>query len=263
MKRAMGFMDFGLFKKIVDDAASTGVKRIWLYAQGESLLHPQIVNMIEYIKKKQLGIDLTTNGMLLDENKANAMLNAGMDSADYITFSIMGQSQEVHETIMKGVNHRTVEQNLFNLIKLRNNRRKSGPIIQTDFYIIPENQHETAAYEKYWGNIVDHALPPRPISRLFSRHGDMSQIAPRHEICTQAWERMTVFWNGDVTICNQDIQGEFVFGNLQSQSIRELWNHKTFRQFKTQHKDNKFVDLPLCNKCDAFPITHWLHSTSN
>jgi radical SAM protein with 4Fe4S-binding SPASM domain len=261
LKRGRGYMDYGLFQKIIDDAAGIGVKRIWLYMQGEPLLHPDIVDMVRYIKKKGMGIDLTTNGMLLDRNKAVALLDAGMDSADYITFSLMGNSKEVHEAIMRGVNHERVEQNLLGLLDLRRQRKMNGPIIQTDFYMIPENQHEAAAYEEHWKGKVDHVLPVRLISVFFSRHGDMSQIMRKPVSCTQAWERMTVFWNGDVTVCNEDVDGAHVFDNLQSHTIRELWNDGNFVQFKKLVKRRRFESL-LCAHCDAYAFTYWLSHES-
>jgi radical SAM protein with 4Fe4S-binding SPASM domain len=257
LNRERGYMDYGLFQKIINDAADIGVKRIWLYMQGEPMLHPHIVDMVAYIKKKGMGIDLTTNGMLLDTSKAAALLDAGVDSADYVTFSLMGDSKEVHEAIMRGVDHERVEQNLLGLLDLRRRRKMNGPIIQTDFYMIPENQHEAVAYEKHWKGKVDHVLPVRPISTFFSRHGDMSQIIRKPVSCTQAWERMTVFWNGDVTVCNEDVHGEHVFGNLQTQTIKQLWNDRHFVQFKKLVKRRQFESL-LCAHCDAYAFTYWL-----
>jgi radical SAM protein with 4Fe4S-binding SPASM domain len=186
-----------------------------------------------------------------------------MDSADYLTFSLMGDSKQVHEAVMRGVSHERVEQNLSNLLDLRRRRKMSGPIIQTDFYLVPENRHEAVAYERHWKGRVDHVLPVRPISVFFSRHGDMSHIIRKPVTCTQAWERLTVFWNGDVTICNQDVHGEHVFGNLQSQTIKELWNNPDFVQFKRLVRNRQFASLPLCSHCDAYAFSYWLGHNDN
>ena len=85
--REKGYMKFDLFQKIIDDASQIGVMGIDLYLVGESLLHPQIVEMISYIKSKDLRVNLVTNGMPLNIEKIKAILHSGLKSTDTITFS--------------------------------------------------------------------------------------------------------------------------------------------------------------------------------
>jgi MoaA/NifB/PqqE/SkfB family radical SAM enzyme len=72
-------MDYSLFKEIIDDAVNIGVKRIRLFLHGEPMLHPEIVEMIAYIKSKDLFVNITTNGMRLDHEKIEAILNTWMN----------------------------------------------------------------------------------------------------------------------------------------------------------------------------------------
>lgn len=65
-----------------------------LFLHGEPLLPPQIVNMMSYAKSKDLSLHLTTNGMLLDQDKTEVILRSGINWADHITFSILGDSRE-------------------------------------------------------------------------------------------------------------------------------------------------------------------------
>jgi len=46
-----GYMDYNLFKKIIDDGSTNGVKAIKLQSRGESMLHPKIIDSIAYAKK--------------------------------------------------------------------------------------------------------------------------------------------------------------------------------------------------------------------
>ena len=109
--REKGYMDFDLFRRIIDDASQIGVKRVHLYLHGESLLHPKIVDMIGYVKSKAIGFHLTTNGTLFNKQKIEAILRSGVNSADHIIFSILGYSKKVHEKTMKGVDHDKVLEN--------------------------------------------------------------------------------------------------------------------------------------------------------
>ena len=83
-------MKFDLFKKIIDDASQISVMGIDLYLLGEPLLHPQFVEMISYIKSKDLRVNVLTNGMLLNVEKVESILRSGLNIADNITFSMYG-----------------------------------------------------------------------------------------------------------------------------------------------------------------------------
>jgi len=63
-KRSPGFMQFDMFKKIVDEAKEAGVKYINLWLLGEPGLHPKILKFIQYAQNKDLWIAFITNGSL-------------------------------------------------------------------------------------------------------------------------------------------------------------------------------------------------------
>lgn len=251
MERAKGYMDFGLFQKIIDDASEIGVKRVHLYLHGEPLLNSQIVNMIGHIKSKNLAFTIATNGMLLDSKKIEDILSSGVNNSDHFMFSILGHSKVVHEWIMRGVNHERVKKNLLLFLKLRKLFKLNGPVIETVFYQMPENEQERKQFYNYWHGTVDHVRICDKISEQFSRFKTEDNfLPPRSKTCRNLWERMTVFWNGDVTLCPGDLDGLNVFGNLKKKSIKELWNCEELLSIKKSHKENRFHDLSLCSNCD-------------
>ena len=252
MAREKGYMDFELFKKVIDEASRIGVKYIHLYLHGEPLMHPDITKMIHYIKLCRLNVSMTTNGMLLDGEKIEAILHSGMTIADYITISILGVSKEVHEKVMRGVNHDRVISNLENLISLRKRNSMNSPLIQTVFYEMPENSHEANMFRKEWKNRVDHARCVPYISQSYAQFNKSgaSSIPLRARPCTQIWERMTILWNGDVTICCEDVGGDYIFGNIDDSPMERLWNSDKLRSIRNLHKLKKFAEIKICKRCD-------------
>jgi len=249
--RKRGYMDLNLFQKIIDDASEIGIKRIHLYLLGEPLLHPQIVEMISYIKSKNLGVHLTTNGMLLNKEKTENILRSGINSADLFTFSILGHSKDIHEMVMRGVNHDVVLKNIFDFKELRKKLRVNGPAIETVFFTMPENQHERDQFTKYWKGRVDHVTVYEKISKYFSDYDKMVPLnIHRKKTCPGLWERMIIFWNGDVPLCVADINGKYILGNLKNQSIKEIWNSKQLLSIKKLHEEKQFQKFPLCSMCD-------------
>lgn len=251
--RKRGFMDFDLFKKIIDDAAQSEIKRVHLYLHGEPMLHPKIVEMIGFIKARGLAVHLTTNGMLFNRNKIIAILNANVNFADHFVFSILGGSKEVHEATMKRVNHERVIKNISTFLALRKEYHVNGPVIEAMFYPMPENQHEVNLYLKTYQGYVDHARVAGGISSSFAQYNTINEgqnIKPRIKTCSLLWERLTIFWNGDVTICPQDVDGDRVFGNLAKQSIREVCMNEDLLNIKRIHKYRLFEKIPFCHECD-------------
>ena len=249
--REKGYMKFDLFKKIIDDASQIGVLGIDLYLLGESLLHPQFVEMISYIKSKDLRVNVVTNGMLFDREKIEAILQSGLNITDNITFSIYGYSKEVNERLMKGVNHDKVLKNIHDFLKLRKKYNGKGPSIETIFYPVPENENETDQYVKYWYGIVDRVIVRR-ISKSFAnlKKEEKNITMPRRKNCWILWNRLTIFWNGDVTFCGCDIDGDYVLDNLKEKSIKEIWNSKQLLSIKKLHDKKQFQKNPICSNCD-------------
>lgn len=71
-------MGFELYKKVVDKL--DGVREVDLTGWGEPLLHPKIVEMINYAKKKGKWVSLTSNGSLLTKKLSKKLIEAGLDS---------------------------------------------------------------------------------------------------------------------------------------------------------------------------------------
>ena len=250
--RARGYIDFDLFRRIIDDASEVGVKKIRLYLHGEPMLHPRIVDMVEYIKRAGLAVHLVTNGTLFTRDRSEAILSSGVTFADRVIFSILGLSRQVHEKVMRGIDHEEVLENLFALLELRAKRRLNGPVVETIFYTVPENEREKEEFFEYWRDVVDHVQVVPRVSRQFAefKDGKGDHGLARRKTCVYLWDRMTVFWNGDVAMCIADLDGAHRLGNLREQSICEVWNCARARSIKEAHKRRQFEQTPLCGQCD-------------
>ena len=105
LKRSPGykatFMDPAIHTKIVADTRHFK-DQLWVFryaADGESVLHPQSLDMVEETKAAGIGpVDLTTNAMALTEEKMRRLLRAPIDVIDV---SLDAHTQETYEKIRK------------------------------------------------------------------------------------------------------------------------------------------------------------------
>jgi radical SAM protein with 4Fe4S-binding SPASM domain len=251
--RKRGYMDFALFRQLTDSAAEMGVKMIRLWCLGEPMLHPQVVEMIAYVKRKGLRVRLTTNGTLFDGARMEGILRAGVDSGDRVVFSVLGYSKETHERVMRGVDHSQVVNNIHESLALRKKHGCNGPIIETIFYAMPENRSEAEQFRDYWRSVVDH-VRVEGISQGFADFGKAggNSSPVRTKTCTDLWDRMIVFWNGDVPRCIGDLDATYRLGNIRERSLVELWNCRALMELRRMHREKRFAELPLCNTCDWY-----------
>jgi len=247
LTREIGCMEFRLFRKIIDDAAMNRVRMVYLYLHGEPFLHPEIMEMIAYIKSKRLAVVITTNGMLLDRDAARRILGCGLTNADHLIFSVLGNTKKTHERIMSGVSHEQVVGNIAGILAARKSMGMNGPIIEAAIYRMPENAHEIEEFVSRWRGVVDHVREPATISWQFAQGGKCRQ---RSAACKNLHERLTILWNGDVSLCHADLNGWHQLGNMGTMGIREVWNGNALLHFRQMHRERNFAEMPICASCD-------------
>ncbi|MBN1569567.1 MAG: SPASM domain-containing protein [Acidobacteria bacterium] len=248
--RKKGYMEMGLFKKIINEAASIGVERIHLYLHGEPFLHAEIAEMLSYIKKKSLSVHLTTNGSAIGEAKIKDIMDSGLDIGDHIIFSILGNSKESHERIMKGVKHEQVLADIEQFVFMRRRLKMHGPVFEAILYTMDENRHEVDDFQASWNKRVDHARIARASNSVARYKAAQGLELQRNRTCPQIWERLTIYWNGDATICCGDFDGDYIMGSVRNSSLEALWNHEKLQQVRDCHSRGKFAEMPICQYCD-------------
>jgi MoaA/NifB/PqqE/SkfB family radical SAM enzyme len=245
-----GFMDMDLFRRIIGEAATIGVKRVHLFLRGEPTLHPHIFEMVAYVKDCGLPIHLTTNGMTLTPERNAQLLDAGMTQIDQVTVSFIGHSRESHEATMRGVDHEKVVANVTDLIRQRRERGLSGPIIETILNPTPENRHEWDDFHRFWKERVDHARLGG-VSLSFAEYKrEAVENIHRTSRCSQVYYRMPVTWDGLVPQCVMDFDGDRIVGDLKKDSIMDTWNSERMREIRRLHQERRFETLPACLHCD-------------
>ena len=238
MTREGGFMDFDLFKKIIDD--SPDLEHLCMHNWGEPLLHKNIFKMIEYAKNKGVNyVVMNTNGTLLTDKMIDKVVNSKLD---IIRFSIDGSA----ETFMRvrGVELKKIEQNinkLKNVKEIRRSALKMGVV----FTIEEDTEGDAEDYITHWKKIVDHVrIQPKLIP------------SPRTEICPEPfgkdYGKLVVLWDGRVIPCCVDYNANLTIGSVQNETIQNLWKNEKMDFLRKQHLEGKFPDTCAnCNECES------------
>ena len=62
---------------------------------------------------------------------------------------------------------------------------------------------------------------------------------------------MYVWFDGICNPCDADYKSELSVGNIQKNSLREIWNGEKYSKLRSLHLDSK---RNLCYPCDRCPI---------
>jgi len=241
MKEKIGNIDWNLFTKVIDEAAKYHLPSVKFNYRGEPLLHPDIAKMVKYVKEKGiLEVQFNTNGLLLDEKKAEELIDAGLDR---IIFSFDGATKETYEKIRRGSNYETVVANIKNLVKLRNKKGLKRPLVRIQMVRMAENKNEVEDFIRMWLPIANRLAVNN--ERNLSR----AKKKLEHFPCSQIWQRLMICWDGEVRMCCGDWYGEVVLGNVKETSVYDIWHGEKLNQIRKLHIERNFDKIPICARC--------------
>lgn len=247
MTERIGCIDWPLFKKVINEGAEYKLPSIKLNFRGEPLLHPKLPKMVKYAKDKGiLEVQFNTNGLSLTEKKSEELIKAGLDR---IIFSVDGATKKTYEKIRTGSNFETVVNNIKTLIEIRNNMGLKRPCVRVQMVKMKENEHEVEQFIKMWIDVANYVAVTTKREPFIK--GAKRTMPLEHFPCPQIWQRIVVWWDGEVFMCCGDWHGEYILGNAKNTSLYELWHSEKYNRARKLHAREKFNEIPVCARCEV------------
>lgn len=244
-----GFMDVSLFRSLIDEMRDS-VHEINLTHRGESLLHPEFFDMVRYAAGSGVVTKLHTNATLLDEDKARALLESGLDQ---LTFSFDGYDKEAYEKIRVNADFDKTLARIEGFLRLKKDLQARKPYTILELIDFPEIAEKNpggrkAFLQKFKDLPVDHI-------RIKEMHNWAGEISPRPEKtkyspCTFLWASLIIFWDGRVLPCTQDFHGVLSPGRFGRESLMDIWNSGTMVELREKAVRGDIDDLHPCRACD-------------
>jgi MoaA/NifB/PqqE/SkfB family radical SAM enzyme len=237
-----------LFHKIMDEIATIpSIDSIKLHGLCEPLLDKRLEDFISYAKAKAaVSVGIYTNGLLLTPERHDSLRAAGLDS---LVISLNAVSPEQHEAIMgmKG-KFGTVCANADYAIK-HNKKVQVHAVYTTDTF----TEADMRTFYARWGDVRktgnglvirdanwggDMKIPPKSAGLIF---GNMC--------CHRAINHVYITYDGIVTTCCMDPFGKQRFGDLKTQTLRDVYNGEPYVSFRVAHAQNRADQYEICKNC--------------
>jgi radical SAM protein with 4Fe4S-binding SPASM domain len=77
-------------------------------------------------------------------------------------------------------------------------------------------------------------------------------------VCPYAFSHLHVLYNGNVPLCVNDFEHREIMGNVNQQSIREIYNSERFQQIREMMVQGKYDEIETCRHCTLWKDSNWL-----
>jgi len=241
MHRRQGIMSFDLFTRIVDECAELGITHVRVHNYGEPFVDRKLVEKVRYAKQKGIKeVGMISNGSLITEDVARGMIEAGLDA---INISVDASGKEVFESTRIGLKYDKVIANIERLVRIRGELGKRRPKLILSF-VRQNNSADEQAFIEHWRKIADKIH----ITELHNWGGTLHQHSDVNYPCYRPWLTFTILWDGRVALCCADFDGHTILGDMNTSSIKEIWNNDLFRGVRREHLESGGPDV--CRSCD-------------
>lgn len=260
MLRKRGFMDIDLFKKIMKEL-NPYLYNVNLYFQGEPMLHPLFFSFVDNCLKTNAVV--STNGHYLTKDNSEKIVRSGLNK---LIISLDGIDQKTYSVYRVNGSVKCVIEGLGNVANAKR-RYNSSLKIEIQFLVNSFNEHQIpeisllaktlhASLNLKSMQVTDKADIHSwlPSDRRFRRYkimdGEYSIKNSFPDRCARLWFNPVITWDGKVVPCCFDKNAEYVMGDLNQESFREIWDGPKYRVFRKSILTGRHK-IEMCRNCTS------------
>ena len=247
-------MDEEMVKRVLKEAYDCGTRDLGMYATGESFL---VKNLADYVQlAKDIGYEylfITTNGALATPERAQPVLDAGLDS---IKFSISAGKRETYKKIQGKDDFEQVISNLKNVFHYRKEKGLNFRIYVTMVYT-NQTKNEVEILKNIVSPYVDE-WDPHPLNNQCGnmyQNNDIGEIDPlnprargKRNVCFQPFKSMTITPEGYVSACVLDYSMDLIIADLKNSTLKDAWENEIYKEFRKRHMKRNYMGA-ICQNC--------------
>ena len=247
MERSVGFMTIELFKKIIDESKDYAEIVHFAGGLGDPMLHPKFEQFINYAKINNVKVGLSTNATMLSDKNISKLIK---DSPDVMFLSLDGFTKETHEKIRVGSNFEKTIKGVENYLKAKVENNLQTYVVSQMVYM-PINSDEAEKFKKKWSNNpgINDVRLKKFLSFAGAPYQPDKNSKKNYSSCILPWRQLSVSYNGFVGICCRDYNYDDKAGDLNHESIKEIWNSEKMINNRKLLSSNNKENIKSCKDC--------------
>lgn len=258
-QRQPGFMADTLFSKLLEEAAlhRTPLRFIlW----GEPTMHKKWLVYLIATKKRGLPVHFNSNGSLITDEQMEQLVAHQIDS---VKFSFQGVDRKSYREMRNCDFFPTLIDRVAALHRIRG--ENPFPFIHVSTTITYESRAQVEKFQRKLEKITDKITVGRTeLERFDVSKGTLSKqematidklksqekLVKKHpNCCPEVFDKLSVHWDGVVSACCRDFNDVMAVGNLEEQTLAEIWCSKKLQYYRQQLAEKKYEKFELCRNC--------------
>jgi radical SAM protein with 4Fe4S-binding SPASM domain len=273
MTRAVGDMDIGLFRDVVDQMRPawqmdkiTGRPLIRLLHYGEPFVYKHFAESIEHCHDRGFCTHLSSNPSVWTDQRIEEVLDTQVDE---ILIMVDGMDDATSMAIRgKAASFVRAERNIRRMAEEKVRRGQTKPYMVIAMIKQPGNRHQWELFQRYWEDIegVDATYLAHfsgfdgtvteinTVGAALAMRDDLQAAQVQRQVrlsalpCYYPWHSVSVTWQGEVVPCCRDYDNRLVLGDLKRQTLLQVWNGSAMQRFRRQMASG-FRANGLCGRC--------------
>lgn len=236
-------MELSIVKKIIDEISLYPVKEVHPFNYGEPFLYPNFIQVLKYLRSKTKSeIFIYSNGSAMTDVQVGEVVKNHL--IDKVNFSIDAAEPETYKNVRR-LDYSTTLKKVLNFIEV-NSRYGNKIQVSVSFVINSQNERELGKFKKFWKGkarvhlAADDGREGKPFINRASKYP-----------CSWLFNRIVVLTTGQVVPCCIDASGKLILGNVNKNSIKEIWDSPAYEKIRQLHLQGKKDIIPLCSKCSV------------
>lgn len=267
MRRMRGMMPTEVIDAIAENVKKYNIAGVRFIRWGEPTMHPDYISIIKKVKKAGALVHINTNGSLLDEDQIRKLLDIHLDS---IKFSFQGADKGTYDEMRKGGDYNRLLEIIRKFHEMRGNRLY--PYIQITTTLTGETVSQIESFKSDISGYCDYynigytKLNHLNIDQMEVDDSEKENIRKLYEqeknnhkylpVCIEAFDKLSINWNGDVTLCCSDYDNFMTVGNILDNDLKQIFNSKAADMYREVIANMQYGRIKCCSTCfETVPLT--------
>jgi radical SAM protein with 4Fe4S-binding SPASM domain len=262
LTRPLGLLNPDDFKKLINDISSTGFY-VQLFFQGEPFINKNLAGMINYARKKNMYVSISTNGHFINEENVDTVLK---NAPDKLIYSIDGLDEESYQNYRIGGTFEQADAGLRALLNKKKELNQKHPYVELQFIVMKQNEHQLDEVLKYGKDVgvdkvvfktmqissYENALKFLPSNKKYRRYiidnGSFRIKGKIKNHCFALWRTSVITWDGKVVPCCFDKDAEYELGLTNGKSFKDVWHSDEYNNFRARILGDR-KSISMCTNC--------------
>ncbi len=266
-----GPLDVSLVRRLAEELSAFDDSMVILGGFGEPLRHPPFRDVLAALRSHGVcGLGVRTAGVDLTDAAIEAMIEHRVDVLSVLLDAwsprLYGELNDPH-ACATGIPLATgglpaiasadlahVRAAIDRVAAARADRRSACPIVVPEMTKAKQNVAELEAFYDGWLRSLGSVCiaGSSHYARQLDDHAVLKMAPMPRRACRRLRSRCLVLADGRVAACDQDFKGLHTVGDMNKQSLAEIWHGAELRRLRDAHRSGDYNVTPLCAACDEW-----------